>query len=708
VSRRDSTPTADPLAPVRAALAQGHFQHVLAMLARLDAPTSSAAVLELRAQASYGNGQLEACVSAWEELYALSLAEGHPADAARAAAMIAMYLMMDTGLMAPVRGWLRRAERLIDDAVDSPAEALVPMVRSYERFLCGDVDAVQEQSALAIERGERLNVTSAVVIGRVAAARVRIADGDVSEGLDQLDEVGTLLMAGEADPLTTGMMYCELICAAQSLALYDRATEWTDVMDRWRRAAAVGSINGRCRVHRAELLRVSGPCELAEAEALRACEELRPWMRREFGWPLMELGTIRLRKGDLDGAEEAFLRAHAHAWSPQPGLALLRLEQGDVPAATELIADAIAHPSAVPSKELPPHGDLRRAPLWDAQARIADVAGDADTVHRSAEALRSVATTYPTRTLSAAAILAEGRADLVVGALDDAIERCGTAVAEWIDLGAPFEAAVARTVLARAWDAAGQPVCARREWESAGAAFTAFGALRWAEHAREGGASSTTAGSTTHGMSPTAAPVVRARFTCQVDTRTVEFGGGSVQLHDLTGLRHLGRLLANPGREFHALDLVTLERGGTTGTAATGTAAPIEDGLVDVAEAVGAGLPVLDDQAREAYRRRLTEIEEDIEEAIRLNDPARAELAERDRDFLVTELTRAVGLGGRQRTTGGGAERARTSVTRAIRYALERLAAHHPAAATHLRQCVRTGTYCAYEPDPLVPVTWQV
>ena len=94
--------------------------------------------------------------------------------------------------------------------------------------------------------------------------------------------------------------------------------------------AAVGGIHGRCRVHRAELLRMSGPCDAAEAEALRACEELRPWMRREFEWPLAELGTIRLRKGDLAGAEEALLAAHKHAWSPHPSLALLRLEQGDV------------------------------------------------------------------------------------------------------------------------------------------------------------------------------------------------------------------------------------------------------------------------------------------------------------------------------------------------------------------------------------------
>ena len=56
-------------------------------------------------------------------------------------------------------------------------------------------------------------------------------------------------------------------------------------------------------------LRVSGPGDLAEEEALLACEELRPWMRREFGWPLVELGNVRLRMGDLEGAEAAYRRA---------------------------------------------------------------------------------------------------------------------------------------------------------------------------------------------------------------------------------------------------------------------------------------------------------------------------------------------------------------------------------------------------------------
>ncbi|MEQ1702722.1 MAG: hypothetical protein ABMA25_21650, partial [Ilumatobacteraceae bacterium] len=100
-------------------------------------------------------------------------------------------------------------------------------------------------------------------------------------------------------------------------------------------------------------------------------------------------------------------------------------------------------------------------------------------------------------------------------------------------------------------------------------------------------------------------------------------------------------------------------------------------------------------------------VEDDIDDAVTMNDPGRRALAERDREYLLAELRRAVGLGGKPRSTGGSPERARTAVTRSIRYALARLAEHHPVAAAHLEQHVSTGTYCSYTPDSIAPTTWQ-
>jgi tetratricopeptide (TPR) repeat protein len=598
--------------------------------------------------------------------------------------------------MAPVRGWLSRADRPIENRSNAPAHAIVAMTRTYERFMCGDMDGAREQSSLAVALGEQLGVQPAVVIGSVCAARVRIYDGDVEAGLAQLDEVGAWLMSGTVDPLTTGMMYCELICAAQGLALHERANEWTAVMDTWRHGAAVGGISGRCRVHRAEMLRMTGPCEAAEQEALGACDELRPWMRREFGWPLAELGMIRLRAGDLDGAEEALIAAHRHAWSAHPGLSLLRLERGDVEGARSLIADAIDHPIDIPSKERPPFGDLRLAPLYEAQTEIAFAAGDRETGAQASQRLSEIARTYGSPSLQASADLAAARTALMSDEPKSAIEAASRAVAAWTRIGAPFEAATARLVLGRAHAETGRRDAAELEWRAAEAAFEEFGARHRARLARD----------LCGARIPSDPAPARRTGTFRADgaNRTIFFAGEHVTVRDLKGYRYLERLLEDPQREFHVLDLVAVERG--TLPTARGTTA-IDPEVRDLADTSGSGIPHLDETARRAYQRRLAEVDEDIDDARRLDDLGRLELAERDREYLLAELGRAVGLGGRFRSSGSDSERARTAVTRTLRYALGQLATHHEALAHHLERSIRTGTYCSYAPDAAAAVDWE-
>jgi tetratricopeptide (TPR) repeat protein len=403
-------------------------------------------------------------------------------------------------------------------------------------------------------------------------------------------------------------------------------------MERWREGNAVGAFGGRCRVHRAEILRLRGSCEEAEAEALHACDELRPWMRREFGWPLTKLGTIRLRKGDLAGAEQAFLAAHEKGWDPNPGLALLRLAQGDVASADALIRDALERPRRVPSKERPPYGLLPRAPLLDAQVEIALAAGDREAAARAAGELDEIAAAYGSRAFAAAAALARGRVALARGDADAACDACDEAVASWSDIGAPYEVAVARMALAEAHRAQGNEDQARLELRAARSSFERLGAsLKAQEAAGRSGE---------HGGKRQADHV----FRCVGDTRTIAFAGRTVLLKDLKGMRYLARLLAEPGREFHVLDLIATEH------AALPATMPVDEGL---AASYGGGTgPVIDDQAVRAYKRRLSEIEEDVDEAKAMGDLGRVALATADRDYLVGELSRAFGLGGRQRQSG--------------------------------------------------------
>lgn len=689
---------------VDGALANGHFTEAMDLLDSAGDEATTTEFLERRATAAYGAGRFEETIAAWERLHGLLCEQGDRSGAARAAAMVAMFLLIDSALMAPIRGWLERAEGLLDDVESDPVAALLCAVRGYERFMCGDYAATRDLSMRAIDLGRRHGDLAPEVIGRTASARVEIISGDVEGGLAHLDEVGALLMSGEVDPLTTGMMLCEIVCAAQGLAMHDLAVEWTESMSRWGSGAAFGGLGGRCRVHRAEILRVSGPVDAAEDEALRACDDLRPWMRREFGWPLAELGNIRLRKGDLAGAEEAFLAAHEHVWCPHPGLALVKLEQGDSAGARELIDQAIAHPFNSPSKERPPFVDLSLAPLHEAKAEIAYTTGDHRAAQSASESLRVISKRWQSPWLSASADLAEARASLLTGDHERALSAASQAAGTWADQGAPYETARARLVMAEAHSAAGNASSTELERRAALSAFEEFGATRAAAQVRSmldgGGAAGDAVRNESEPASEPETP--QADFSLTGNIRTVTFHGTTTTLGDLKGFRYVARMLAEPEREFHVLDLVAVEQG----TLPTGSSAVV--GPADLDGLGGQGLPALDAQAREEYRKRLVEVDADIEEARRCNDPARLEFAENDRGYLIAELSRAVGLGGRLRTVGGDAERARTAVARTLRYATDKIESHNPQLATHFRNSLHTGTYCSYRPDPLSAVHWKL
>jgi len=186
---------------------------------------------------------------------------------------------------------------------------------------------------------------------------------------------------------------------------------------------------------------------------------------------------------------------------------------------------------------------------------------------------------------------------------------------------------------------------------------------------------------------------------------TVAYQGAVVRLKDAKGLHHLARLLAHPGQEFHATDLEATE--GQPGHSVLGPWGRAEAGELEVRRDLGDAGALLDATAKAAYRTRLEELRTELEEAEGFNDPARAANARQERDFLVGELARAVGLGGRDRRAVSHAERARLNATRAIRTAMANLARAHPSLGRHLSSTIRTGRYCAYIPDPRAPIIWE-
>jgi pimeloyl-ACP methyl ester carboxylesterase len=185
-------------------------------------------------------------------------------------------------------------------------------------------------------------------------------------------------------------------------------------------------------------------------------------------------------------------------------------------------------------------------------------------------------------------------------------------------------------------------------------------------------------------------------FRREGDYWTIAFAGKVVRMRDAKGLGYLARLLRQPHRELHVLDLLA-------GDAACVSQTAREDGLVAAKPDAGA---MLDERAKHLYRERIAELEAEIEQARRWNDLERTARAEGERDALTHELARALGLGGRDRRAASDSERARASVSKAVRSAVRRLGEQHPELGQHLSVAVHTGTFCVYDPDSRVPASW--
>jgi hypothetical protein len=318
------------------------------------------------------------------------------------------------------------------------------------------------------------------------------------------------------------------------------------------------------------------------------------------------------------------------------------------------------------------------------------------------------------------------RAQVIVAALPAPVVCFGSAslylallatvASRRVEAGDHFEAAMAvherlgagpllaRTRLAYASMllAHGQPADRRRADELLEQALATAGALGMAAVAGEGQALQ--AGGTSQGPATARHVGVAGNvFRREGEYWTVGYEGSVVRLRDSKGLRHLARLLAEPGRELLATDLEAAE-GQASPAGPSGRA---DDAELTVRPDLGDAGALLDATAKAAYKARLVDLQSELEEAERFNDLVRATRLREELDFLIAELARAVGLDGRDRRAVSHAERARLNTTRAIRTAMANLARANPALGQHLASAIRTGRYCSYIPDPRAPITWE-
>ena len=360
--------TPDLLDRGRGAYSSNAWTEAYTALAGADKATPLAAQdLELLATSAYMLGRDDEWMRVLERAHHGYLDGAEPLRALRCAFWVGIYLMLH-GEMARGAGWLARAQRLLEgdqrDCVEH-GYLLLPVMFQYEA--AGDSDGAAATAARAAEIGSRFADADLFALAIHEQGNILIKHGQVKQGLGLLDEAMVAVTAGELSPIVTGLVYCGVIASCQKVYELRRAQEWTAALTEWcDRQHDLVAFTGQCLVHRSEIMQLRGAWLDAMEEARRA--GLRSLDDGATAQALYRQAEVHRLRGEFGEAEEAYRGASRFGWEPQPGLALLRLVQGNTDAAAASIRRVLGETSE----------RLKRATLLPASVEILLAAGDAD------------------------------------------------------------------------------------------------------------------------------------------------------------------------------------------------------------------------------------------------------------------------------------------------------------------------------------------
>jgi class 3 adenylate cyclase len=428
--------------------------------------------LELFAEAAWWTAHPKECIDVLEQAYAAHTRAANPRRAAYMALMLAERFD-EQQRSAQAAAWFQRATRLLEPEPESAEHGYLELARARTS---GDFDERMRHATATLDIGTRFGNRDLQAYGLLLQGMTLVQQARVDEGMPLIEEATVAAVGGELTPMATGVVYCMTIIACRDLADYRRAAEWTEATTRWCERQAISGFPGHCRVRRAEIMRLRGAFTDAEDEARRAVQELTAfgelWIAA-LGF--YEIGEIRRRMGDLDGAEEAFAQAHQGGNDAQPGLALLQLARGRSVAARSSIRAALT------DQPLP----LARARLLPAQVEIALAAHDVAEAREAAEELRNIASTFDAPMWHASAHQALGAVLTYEDDPEEAIVELRRAIRHWTEADLPFETAQARRWLALAHRSGGDEESATLELRAAHATFQRLGAPLEAERCEE-------------------------------------------------------------------------------------------------------------------------------------------------------------------------------------------------------------------------------
>jgi hypothetical protein len=583
------------------------------------------------------------------------------------------------GNLTASRAWFARARRLVETEPPCLEQGWVAVAAMG----CDVDDPAELQAAaeLALDRARRFGDVNLETKALADAGLAHVQAGRVREGMALLDEAMALACGPADDTSTAAKSVCSFFTACYFTADFDRAGSWTDLLRRHGLVSLAPGptvfLSSHCDSVQAALLVELGRWTEAEGLLSRAKASFEAAMHMPSWHPDIALADLRVRQGRLAEAEALLLGKDqaVHALLPAARLHLARGDH-DLARAAALRGLRVIGDDRLRAVELLTvlvDAELARGDMGAAAAASADL--NARTRGVDLPALQARAAAARARAL-AAADDAEG----AISELEAAVDRLDAAQLPWLRATLLLD-------LARLRDRSGDRAAATLDAQAAAAVLGRLDVVLVADDAslveRLGGSPSNA------GTAETAALGRDGKWW------VASSGGSSVRMADTKGLRYLAELVARPGVERHALDLVDR----VEGPAPVG--GPDRRALGDAGEA-------LDARARAAYRHRVEQLRAEADEALASGRLDTAEAKQAELDQLVAQLAQAFGLGGRQRRAASAAERARLNVTRALRAAVAKLVDAMPSAGEVLDRRIRTGVYCAYEPDPADKLRWIV
>jgi DNA-binding CsgD family transcriptional regulator len=521
----------DDLGRGRAAYERGAWRSAYESLSHADRAVSlEAEDLELLATSAYMLGLDNEYLSVLERAHHAHLEAGQTRRAVRCAFWVGINLAL-RGETGPAGGWLARAHRILADE-DSVERGYLLMPLVFQHEAQGDFAAAAAVAADAAAIAERFGDTEGFALAVQAQGYMLSKAGRVKEGLALLDEAMVAVAGGKVSPIATGLVYCGVILACQEVYEHRRAQEWTAVLTRWCEAQPdVVAFTGRCLVHRAEIMQLHGDWSDALEEARRAGERLaRSFNRAAAAQAFYRQGEVHRLRGEFAEAESAYREASRFGWEPQPGMALLRLAQGQRDAAAATIRRAVGEATQ----------PLRRANLLPAYIEIMLAAGDVEEARTGCGELEEIAGRYESTMLAALVAHARGASELAAGDARSALVSLRQAAEMWQEIDVPYDAARARVLVAKACRALGDDDTAALELDAARDVFAELGA---APDLAQLGSAATRAREATYGLTRRQIEVLRL-VAAGKSNREI---AASLVISEHTVARHVQNIFATLG-----------------------------------------------------------------------------------------------------------------------------------------------------------------